>query len=285
MNKADLDLQLTADKMLTHDLQLDNADVTVTITDGRLAGSADADAFGGHASAHLDAQPVGGALQYKHRLELRDADASVITGRWSKPPLIEARGNLNYEVSGTGRTVAEYWASASGSVRLVVDEGTVQAGAAERAVQGLVSRLFLSVLAKQTQEDEVKLNCVASVVTITDGIANFDVLVLDTEKSTLVGTGTGDLRAETWDIKIKPKPKHATLNAATSIVVTGPFNEPKVTLGKIDVLKMLAGAASLFVFPPAALAGLGELGSADNVCIKLIADGDNSGPNRESGDS
>jgi hypothetical protein len=67
--------------------------------------------------------------------------------------------------------------------------------------------------------------------------------------------------------------------------VTGPFNEPKVTLGKIDVLKKLAGAASLFVFPPAALAGLGELGSADNVCIKLIADGDNSGPNRESGDS
>ena len=93
------------------------------------------------------------------------------------------------------------------------------------------------------------------------------------EKSTLVGTGTADLRNETWDVKIKPKPKRATLNAATSIVVTGPFNDPNVTLGKIGVLKKLAGAASLFVFPPAAVAGLGELGSGDNVCIKLIAGG------------
>lgn len=273
MDKVDLDLELTADKLLTHDLELDSANVTATITDGRLVASADADAFGGHASAHLDGQPVGEALQYKHRLELRDADASLITGRWSKPPLIDARAHLNYEVSGTGRTVAEYWASASGSVRLVVDQGTARAAVAERAVRGLVGTLFLSVLSKAAEEDQVKLNCIAGDVTITDGIATFDVLVLDTGKSTLVGKGTADLRNETWDMKINPKPKRATLNVATSIVVTGPFADPHVTLGKIGVLKKLAGAASLFVFPPAAVAGLGELGSGDNVCIKLIADG------------
>jgi len=273
MRQVDLDVELTADKLVTEEWELDKADGSIKLTDGRLVASADAQAFGGQATTHLDAQAVGEALQYKHRLELRGADAGRITGRWSDPPLMEARGNLNYEISGTGRSVAEYWANASGSLSLVVDKGTIRAAAADRAVRGLVATFFLSVVPKAAEEDTAKLNCLASQVTIIDGVANFDVLVLDTEKSTLVGTGTADLRNETWDVKIKPKPKRATLNAATSIVVTGPFNDPNVTLGKIGVLKKLAGAASLFVFPPAAVAGLGELGSGDNVCIKLIAGG------------
>ncbi len=273
MGQMDLDVELSADRLVTEDLELDKADVSVKLMDGRLVASADAQAFGGHATAHLDAQPIGEALQYKHRLSLRGADAGRITGRWSDPPLMEARANLDYDISGTGRSVAEYWANASGSLRLVVGKGTIRAAAAERAVRGLVARFFLSVASQAAEEDQAALNCLASTVTITDGVANFDVLVLDTGNSTLVGTGTADMRNETWDVKIKPKPKRATLNAATSILVTGPFNDPAVTLDKVGVLKKLAGAASLFVFPPAAVAGLGELGSGDNVCIRLIEGG------------
>jgi hypothetical protein len=273
MEQVDLDLELTADRLVTEVLELDAADVAVRLRDGRLVASAGAQAFGGQASAHLDAQPIGEALQYKHRLELRDADAARITGRWSDPPLVDARANLDYEISGTGRSAADFWSDASGSLELVIGSGTIRAAAAERAVRNLIATFFLTVLARAKEEDTAQLNCLASKVTITGGLANFDVLVLDTGKSTLVGTGTADLRTETWDVKIKPRPKRTTLTTATSITVTGPFTDPKVTLDKVGALKKLAGAASLFVFPPAAIAGLGELGSGDNVCLQLIAGG------------
>lgn len=273
MEQVDLDLELTADRLVTEVLELEAADVAVRLMDGRLVASAGAQAFGGQASAHLDAQPIGEALQYKHRLELRDADAARITGRWSDPPLVDARANLDYEISGTGRSAADFWSDASGSLELVIGSGTIRAAAAERAVRNLIATFFLTVLARAEEEDTAQLNCLASKVTITGGLANFDVLVLDTGKSTLVGTGTADLRTETWDVKIKPRPKRTTLTTATSITATGPFTDPKVTLDKVGALKKLAGAASLFVFPPAAIAGLGELGSGDNVCLQLIAGG------------
>lgn len=273
MEQVDLDLEMTADRLVTEVLELEAADVAVRLMDGRLVASAGAQAFGGQASAHLDAQPIGEALQYKHRLELRDADAARITGRWSDPPLVDARANLDYEISGTGRSAADFWSDASGSLELVIGSGTIRAAAAERAVRNLIATFFLTVLARAEEEDTAQLNCLASKVTITGGLANFDVLVLDTGKSTLVGTGTADLRTETWDVKIKPRPKRTTLTTATSITATGPFTDPKVTLDKVGALKKLAGAASLFVFPPAAIAGLGELGSGDNVCLQLIAGG------------
>jgi hypothetical protein len=132
--------------------------------------------------------------------------------------------------------------------------------------------MLSSLLAAENQE-QVKMNCIASHVTITNGIAAFDVLVLDTDHSTLVGSGSADLGREIWDIKFKPRPKHATLNSAVSITLTGPFSEPKVSVSKVDLLKKLAGSASIFVFPPAAVASLGELGSGDNVCLKFISEG------------
>jgi hypothetical protein len=37
-------------------------------------------------------------------------------------------------------------------------------------------------------------------------------------------------------------------------------------------LRKVAGIASLFVFPPAAIAGLADFGSGDNHCVKLAAE-------------
>jgi uncharacterized protein involved in outer membrane biogenesis len=272
MGAVDLDIVVKAGQLLTEKMILDNADVSTKLVNGSLTVTADAQAFGGQATALLKAQAVGETLQLQYRLELIDADAGLVTRLWSQPPPIEGKGDLNYELSGVGQSTAEYMAHANGSFRLLVGEGNARVGIADRAVRGLIVNMLSSLLAAENQE-QVKMNCIASHVTITNGIAAFDVLVLDTDHSTLVGSGSADLGREIWDIKFKPRPKHATLNSAVSITLTGPFSEPKVSVSKVDLLKKLAGSASIFVFPPAAVASLGELGSGDNVCLKFISEG------------
>jgi len=272
MRAVDLDLQIKADSFLSKDLSLENADIVIKLEDGKFDGSADAEAFGGQVKAHLTTQAIGDTLEYRHRLELKDGDVAAITGRWSDPPLLEGKGSVQYAISGAGSSVAGYMAGASGFLRILVGEGTARAGLADRAARGLVSKMFTAMLA-QEQKDQVKMNCLAADVEITDGVARFNVLVLDTDESTLVGTGTANLGSETWDMKFVPKPKHATLNTAVSVTMTGSFEDPKISVGKAGLLKKLAGVASIFVFPPAAIAGLGELGTGDNVCLKFASQG------------
>ncbi|MGB5211723.1 MAG: AsmA family protein [Gammaproteobacteria bacterium] len=272
MRAVDLDLQIKADSFLSQDLSLENADIVINLEDGKFDSSADAEAFGGQVKSHLATQAVGDTLEYRHRLELKDGDVAAITGRWSDPPLLEGKGSVQYAISGAGRSVAGYMADASGSLRVLVGEGTARAGLAERAARGLLSNMFTALLASHAK-DQVKMNCLAAQVTIEKGVAVFDVLVLDTDKATLVGKGSANLGTETWDMKFTPKPKHVTLNASVSVTMTGPFEDPRISVGKAGLLKKLAGAASIFVFPPAAVVGLGELGSGNNVCLKFISEG------------
>jgi hypothetical protein len=70
-------------------------------------------------------------------------------------------------------------------------------------------------------------------------------------------------------MRFKPKPKRVTFNAAVPIHIEGPWREPEIKAEKLGVLRKIAGGVSLFVFPPAAIAGFGEIGAGDNVCVKL----------------
>ena len=108
-----------------------------------------------------------------------------------------------------------------------------------------------------------------SEVKIDSGVAEFEVLVLDTVRATVVGSGSANLAEETWDVWFKPKPKRFALNAAVPVHMTGPFKEPDIEAQKIGILRKVAGAVGLFVFPPAAVAGLAEFG-AGNPCVELI---------------
>ena len=75
-----------------------------------------------------------------------------------------------------------------------------------------------------------------SEVKIEDGIAEFEVLVLDTERATVVGSGSANLADETWDLWFKPKPKRFALNAAVPVHMSGPFHEPDIEVQKMAAL-------------------------------------------------
>jgi uncharacterized protein involved in outer membrane biogenesis len=267
MHEVDLKLDITADELKTEDLTVEQAIASITVQGARLQFDIDATVYGGRGRSRMSADASRSPMLYQQTLEIIDADMHGVTTDWFGSPLLDAKGRFRYDIAGAGDSAAEIMANLSGSGTLVVGQGMARAGVAERAVRNLTTMVLATLLQAQ-KVDNVEMNCLVSDVTVSDGIAQFDVLVLDTEKATVIGSGSANLKDETWDLYLKPKPKVVALSASVPVHLAGPFAQPDVTAQKLGVLRKLAGAVSLFVFPPAAVAGLADFG-AGNPCVDI----------------
>ena len=100
-----------------------------------------------------------------------------------------------------------------------------------------------------------------------------EVLVLDTQVTTINADGSIDLAQEKLDITLKPKTKQTRLIALRSpIYIRGSFSKPKVALDAGQVAVRSLGAVALgAVSPLLALLPLVETGPGlDSDCGRLI---------------
>lgn len=273
MTLLDVDLEFDVSTLKTEDLTATGAEMGFRLQKGHLDARIDAGIYGGRGTSRTVATIAGEAVEYDSRLQIIDADMGNVIEEWLGLDLVKARGSIRYELKGIGHSVAEIVSGADGELRIAMDEGTARAGVAERAVRGLATTALTSLFA-ETKVEDVKMNCFVAQTTITSGIANLEVLVLDTENATVFGEGTANLADETLDMRFKPKPKRATFNAAVPVLIKGPWRDPEIKAERLSVLRKIAGGVSLFIFPPAAIAGFGEIGAGDNVCVKLAEESD-----------
>jgi hypothetical protein len=198
------------------------------------------------------------------------AEVQKIIGDWTDSPFLSGQGDFDLKLNAQGDSMAAIMGSMSGQVRLLVGEGEATVGVLERMVKtaGLKQ---LDALFGEEKVESVPMNCLAADLVAEDGVVTAPVLILDTEHATIRARGDVDLGKEKWDLVLKPKPKVASLSTAVPIHVGGPLNDPSFAPAAAGTLRKLAGIASLFVFPPAAVAGLAEVGSGHNVCVELAA--------------
>ena len=184
---------------------------------------------------------------------------------------LDSRGDLDVKLQGSGHSLAQIMASATGNTRLLVHKGNADLRDIDTLVGGLTALTNLV----RGDSNQVLLNCIASSFEVKNGIATSRVMLADTENATLYGSGTIDLRSEQLDLILKPKPKQASLNVAVPVEIRGTLKEPVFTPEKVATAKKGAGvlaAIGLISFPPAILLGLGELGSGEeNPCLTIAA--------------
>ena len=198
-------------------------------------------------------------------------DMGEITGYWSQPPFMSARGDVQLVLSGTGESLAAVLASSTGHFRVVTGAGTAVVAQAEQATATLVLGAIARTLEKENA-DAVKMNCFATNIVFEEGVGDVQVLVLDTENTTIFGSGTIDLAKEQWNLKFNPKPHTTTLSAkAVPVMLGGSFSEPEIKVGKGELIRKLSAIVGAVVFPPAAVAALLEFGTEDEPCLKNIA--------------
>lgn len=183
--------------------------------------------------------------------------------------LLEGSGDIAVKVNGQGQSVAAIMASLNGSTSVLMGEGRMRTQAFDTLVGGL-SAVMGSLFSKQSEW--TVLNCVANRFTIEDGVATSQVMLFDTEYSTVVGKGDVNLGQETLALLVTPQSKSPTLNLSVPIKVGGTFAEPTFTPDELAVARRVGGLLGATLFPPAALLSLGDLGSGeDNPCLKLAS--------------
>lgn len=258
--------RLLADKLVISDLVTD-----VRLTDGVLlvkplkAGIADSVMQGVvklNAAAKLP--------QLEIKLGAKGLDLGKLLKEVTDEETLSGKGDLSIDLKGQGHSVAAIMGSLNGHSRLLVGEGSLKTGALDTLIGGL-SNLAGTLVAEK--RDTAVMNCLASDFDIKQGVATSRALLVDTEFSTVFGEGNINLGTEVLDLVVKPESKAATLNVAVPVQIGGTLANPTFAPEKMATARKAAGILAVvggLAFPPAALMGLGEMGSGeDNPCLNI----------------
>ena len=177
--------------------------------------------------------------------------------------------NGEFDLSGKGDSVGRMLASADGRIALIVANGEISKLLMEQIGLHLLEILQLTLSGDKT----IQLRCGVADFSVKSGVMNANVLVLETEVSTVTGSGTVDLRTEKLDLTLVPKTKSTSLVALRSpIHLGGTFAKPEAGVDKGRVALRSAGALALGLLNPLlALIPLVETGPGEaNNCPNLI---------------
>jgi len=149
----------------------------------------------------------------------------------------------------------------------VMGEGKMKSEALDLYVGGAATVLTQVIAGKKSEYTVI--NCFMNQFDIKQGIATSKVMLFDTEYAQITGAGTINLGTEQINYTLDPKPKSVTVNTAVPVEIKGPLADPSIRLNPLAAAAKIGGLIGTFVFPPAAVVTLGELGASnDNPCLK-----------------
>lgn len=177
----------------------------------------------------------------------------------------------DFDLKGAGNSVGSMLAHADGKLGLVVSDGQISQLMMEKAGLHLWEILGLSL----TGDRLIKLRCAVADFDVRQGTMQASALVLDTQVTTLLGTGSIDLKSETLDLTLDPRTKTTSpLSLRSPIYIRGSFAQPRVQIDKGRVITRAAGALGLGLLNPLlALIPLVDAGPGkDSDCGELVRD-------------
>ena len=182
-------------------------------------------------------------------------------------------GQINgvLELKGRGNSVRSMLASADGKVGLAVARGEISQLMLEKAGIHLWEMLQLKV----SGDKLVKLRCGVADFDVKQGVMQANALVVDTEVTTLFGTGSIDLGQEKLDLTFRQKTKNTSpLSLRSPIHISGSFARPEVNVDKAQMTARALGAIALGMLNPVlALIPLIDTGpGSDSDCAQLVRD-------------
>jgi AsmA protein len=180
-------------------------------------------------------------------------------------------GRINGEItlSGSGNSVGRMLATSNGKLRVVVARGEISRLMMEQA--GL--HLWEILTIKMTGDKLIHLRCAVADFDIAKGLMQSNLLVFDTEVTTIAGAGSIDLGSEKLDLTLNQKTKNTSPLALRSpIHIAGTLAVPEVGVDKGRVALRAVGAVALaFINPLLALIPLIDAGPGkDSDCGQLV---------------
>ena len=197
----------------------------------------------------------------------RDLDYGLLLRQAGVAETVDGRLDVTARLSGTGRTRYEFLADADGQFTVVGKDGRI----ASRRLDLWGADLITTMLSRNWRAADVtQINCLVARLSIVDGIAISDDLLVDTQRISIGAAGTLNLNTEEIDLVFVPQPKRASLVSLTNPVrVTGTLSRPKVSVTVLpgSRVRVLAG----LINPAYLLFALSSMGSGeDNPCLVAV---------------
>ncbi|ELY5879965.1 AsmA family protein [Cronobacter sakazakii] len=220
------------------------------------------------ANIHLDGdkQPMQGAAEIQaRRLKLKELMPDV---ELMQRTLGELNGDA--KLRGTGNSVASLLGTSNGNLKLLMNDGVISRNLME--ILGLNVGNF--IVGQIFGDDEVRVNCAAANLNLTNGVARPEIFAFDTENALINITGTTSFADERLDLTINPESKGVRIVTLRSpLYVRGTFKDPDygVKPGPLIARGAVAAALATLVTPAAALLALiSPSEGSENQCSAIL---------------
>jgi AsmA family protein len=269
LNRFNLDLDVTIGRLLLPRLALDQLKAVVRLSDGRLAlDPITAIAGRGDLKGTLVLETPPALTIASARLFVKNLDLAVMARALDAEEIV-GRTDLDFNLQGRGRSIAGIMGSLNGDVIISAQDTRIPLRFVD-VLGDTMSTLSRRLLHHSDEQlGDATIRCLVGDFSIKNGLAKTDVLVADTDRVSLSGLGTINLKSEEIALGIKSRSKEGYGTIATGKVsidlggvadvfqVTGTLAHPSFGISTEKSLETLAETVGLtFLMGPFGLASL-----------------------------
>ncbi|MCC6608606.1 MAG: AsmA family protein [Burkholderiales bacterium] len=200
-------------------------------------GPAEVNVLGGTAKLAAAYDPSEGGIKLALGAYIEHFDYAILARRRWPDSDVSGLISMNLELTSTARSLNMVLASASGRIDIAVAPQNLGA----RQVDLWVVNLFRTLLPVLDHAPASVVNCIVGRFDLVDGKLTEDLMVIDTSRIRVWGTGGIDFRTEKIDFRFRPRTKRLQpLSLETPVRVTGTLTDFSVGVSPEDVFAAIA---------------------------------------------
>jgi len=248
LNAGSADLELLIETFRQGPLALEQLQGSLKLNDGALnikSGFSVTD--GGNATVDVSLVSRGNSADADIKLDVSELRFNLSTSdnELAQAPLL----GLTADVKSNGDSLRALASNANGKVLFTQGPGWVDNSAMGLVSADIVAQLFSALNPFAKKEPYTVWECTVFALNIVDGVSTLEPMLAQSEKITIVGSGTIDFNYESLDIRFNTKPRRGVGVSADMFVTPfvrlgGTMNAPRLALDKTGVL-ISGGAAVL----------------------------------------
>ena len=272
LSRANVRMTLRVINLIENNKRLDEAEIKMNLQNGKLSASLlKHSAFQGELDSEFVIDASGkGAPTVKIKFKAPRLEVGELAVVSDGSAAVEGPLAIDISLHAQGNSLAQIMATLNGDVHLLMEKGSADAKALDVLVGGLTAILG-TIFTEQSSKTQI--NCAISHLKLDDGILTPQLIVLDTQYSTVFAEGQVDLKKEQLDIKVTPQAKGVTLSIAYPVRLYGQLNKPEIEIVKTDALLKTGELWANVVYPPSLLIKFSDLGGGrKNPCVSMVAE-------------
>ncbi|MBP2299130.1 AsmA family protein [Azospirillum picis] len=273
LRNADMDVRLRGKRVEAPFAPLDDLDLRVLLKNGDLRFDPLSLGIGGGRIAGM--VEVDGSRKLpamRTNLDVRNMKLATFFKDTSLAGQVAGTVAGRIQLAGSGNTVADLLASSDGKIGVAVDGGKVTS----LAVKGLKTNILETLGVVLSGSKPMPFNCLVGNLSVSNGVAAVEALVLDTPETVVTGKGTVSLRNEALNLRVVGDSKEPQVFAThLPVLVGGTLGSPDIGIDPAESAARGAAAVALGVLltPLASVLPFLDPGSEEQPqCGRLVHD-------------